>query len=124
MGNLGLSEGAYVVSGIVGFIIGVIVLISWAKIFKKAGKLGIVAIIPFFNLWTYFKIATRNHLLWFILAIIPATTWIAAIAGSFGLAKSFGKGVIFGLLILIFPEVALPVLAFGKAKYVGIERKH
>ena len=123
MGGMELPEGTYVVSAVIGVIITIIVLISWVKIFKKAGKVGIVAIIPFFNLWTYFKIATRNHLLWFILAIIPATSWIAAIAGSFGLAKSFGKGFFFGLMILLFPEFALPVLAFGRSKYVGIERK-
>ena len=109
-----------VIGAIFAGIVTIIVLICWWRIFHKAGKAGILAIIPFVNLWTYFKISTRNYLLWFILAIIPATTVIASIAGCFGLAKAFGKGPLFGLFLFFFPYLALPVLAFGRARYVGI----
>ena len=108
-------------SAIAGIIITVIVIICWWRIFHKAGKPGILAIIPFVNLWTYLKIATRNHLLWFILGIIPVTAWIAWLAGSFGLAKAFGKGFFMGLIIWLFPWLGLLILAFGRAKYQGIK---
>ena len=115
-----LSSVEGIIGAILTVIIAIIVLICWWKIFTKAGKWGIAAIIPFVNLWTYYKIATRWNIIWFILAVIPATSWIAAIAGSFGLAKTFGKGPLFGLLIFFFPYIALPILAFGTARSVGI----
>ena len=114
------SDSTIIASSIASAIVAFIVIICWWRIFHKAGKAGILAIIPFFNLFTYFKIATRNYLLWFILAIIPVTTVVASLAGCFGLAKAFGKGVIFGLLLFFLPVIGLPILAFGRARYHGV----
>jgi len=107
------------IGGFVSLVCVCFIVICWSKIFKKANRAGFWAIIPIANLWVYFKISTRNHILWFILSIIPITTLIAAIAGAFGMAKAFGKGFLFGLLLLFFPIIGLPILAFGSSRYVG-----
>ena len=120
MGSSSSSGSESGFGAFIAFVILVVAIICWWKIFKKAGKAGFWAIIPYANLWTFFKIATRNNILWFILAIIPPTAFIADIAGSFGLAKAFGKGFGFGLLLLFFPWIGLPILAFGKSEYEGI----
>lgn len=115
-----LGAGATTFGGIVSVVCFVIIIISWWKIFKKAGRAGFLSIIPFVNFWVFFKISTRNNILWFILSLIPATTLIGDIAGSFGLAKAFGKGFGFGLLLFFFPIIGLPILAFGQSEYEGI----
>lgn len=56
---------------------------------------------------------------WFALPLGPALLCLV----SFGIARRFGKGRLFGWGLLLLPYVFLPILAFGKAKYSPVELK-
>ena len=92
------------------------IICEW-KIFVKAGEPGWAALIPFYNVWVLVKISCNNNVLWFILFLIGATSPVAAIISSIGLAKSFGKGVGTILLLIFLPIIGWPMLAFGKSEY-------
>jgi hypothetical protein len=53
------------------------------------------------------------------LLLIPFVNIVVLIIVALDLAKVFGKGTGFGIAIILFPFVALPILAFGSAKYQG-----
>lgn len=100
------------VLGIISLVIGVIVVISWWKIFKKAGKNGWEAIIPIYNLITMIEIIEKPmyYIIFFFIPITQLIIWMA-------LVEKFGKPTSFGVLMFFFPFVCLPMLAFGKDTY-------
>ena len=51
--------------------------------------------------------------------LIPFVKFIIAIILLIDLAKSFGKGVGFGIGLLLLPFIFFPILGFGSAKYQG-----
>jgi hypothetical protein len=104
--------------GIIGLIVAVIVIAGLWKIFSKAGKPGWAAIIPIYNLIVLLQIVGRP-LWWIILFLIPFVNFIAAIILYMDLAKSFGKGGLYGILMLILPFIFIPMLGFGSDQYVG-----
>lgn len=102
-------------------IIGVVAVISIAacwKLFSKAGEAGWKSIIPIYNAYILFKIVYGNGLK-FLLLLIPFLNFIVMIALYFRLAKVYGKGAGFGVLLLLFEPIALPILAFGNSEYQG-----
>ena len=100
------------------------IICEW-KLFKKAGKNGWEAIIPYYNLWTHFEISGLPG--W--LAVIPLAGGLTGLShftgalfafeliASISLAKKFNKTTSFGVLLAIFPIICLPMLAFGKDEY-------
>ena len=100
------------------FIIAVIILISYWKIFEKAGRQGWEGIIPFYNSWVMAEIVGKPGWLG-LLTFIPYLGMIVAIYLIYLLAKSFGKGALFALGMLFLPFIFFPILAFGDAKYLG-----
>lgn len=106
-------------------------IIAEVKLFKKAGKAGWEAIVPFYNNWVYVEISGLEWY-WFLLLIATtlasflfgnnsAITSIASLATIFGsfvcnynLAKKFHKEVSFAILMTIFPVVMVPLVAFSK----------
>lgn len=93
------------------------------KIFKKAGREDSwAAFIPIYNMYVYFEIAGRPGW-WTFLGLIPLVggfiAIVTSIIGSIDLAKSFGKGAGYGLLLAFVPIIAYPMLAFGDAQYRG-----
>jgi hypothetical protein len=88
------------------------------KVFSKAKQPGWAVLVPIYNLYVTMKVVGRPWW-WMLLLLIPLVNIVIAIVISNDLAKSFGKGVGYTLLILFFPFVAFPVLGFGDAKYVG-----
>lgn len=113
---------------VVFLIIAVIMIISMWKIFEKAGRPGWAALIPIYNYWVLAEISGYPGWLALVVLIawIPVVGFIAALAVSvivsIGLAKAFGKDPIWALLIIFLPIIALPILAFGKDKYVGPQK--
>jgi hypothetical protein len=88
------------------------------KVFEKAGKPGWAAIIPFYNIWIMLEIIGRPGW-WLLLYFIPVVNILVGWLVFLELASAFGKGIGFGIgLILLFPIFIL-LLGFGDAQYVG-----
>lgn len=126
----------------------VLMLIARWNIFVKAGADGWKALIPICHLHTQLKFTWRPRLLcWYYLLplIIAGTLWVwfwpeigpwlwgtnlallvsvvalvyLQIKLRYKLARSFGRGGGFTLGLLFLPLIFLPVLAFGRARYLG-----
>jgi hypothetical protein len=88
------------------------------KIFTKAGQPGWAAIIPIYNWYIFCKIVGRPGW-WVILLFIPFVNFIVGIILCIDLAKSFGKGVGFGIGLILLGVIFFPILGFGSAQYQG-----
>lgn len=98
--------------------IGIFVLAAMWKVFTKAGEPGWAAIIPIYNMIVMLRIIGRP-LWWIVLFFIPLINFIVAIVVYIDLAKSFGKGVGFGLGLVFLQFIFFPILGFGDARYIG-----
>lgn len=94
-----------------------IVAALW-KVFEKAGKPGWAAIVPIYNIIVMLEIIGRP-LWWIVLLLIPIVNFVVAIIVYIDLAKSFGKGVGFGIGLLFLGIIFFPILGFGDAQYEG-----
>lgn len=56
---------------------------------------------------------------WLLLLLIPLVNIILVIVIYNDLAKSFGKGLGYTLLLLFLPFIGVPMLGFGDAQYQG-----
>ncbi len=98
------------------FVLLVLIIISWWKVFTKAGKPGWASIIPIYNIIVLLDIVKRP-VWWLILLLIPIVNIVIGIIVIFDLAKAFGKGTGFALGLLFLGIIFLPILAFGDAQY-------
>jgi len=96
----------------------ILIIAACWKVFTKAGQPGWAAIIPLYNIYIWCKIVGRPGW-WVILMIIPFVNFIVGIILSIDLAKSFGKGVGFGLGLAFLGVIFWPILGFGSAQYQG-----
>jgi hypothetical protein len=108
----------------------VLVVIGLWKTFIKAGHPGWAAIIPFYNIYIWVQIAGRPTW-WFwvilvgaLLGWIPIIGWILIIAIwvmslflALDVAKNFGQGTGFGILLWLFSGIMYLVLGFGDYQY-------
>lgn len=124
--------GAFsVVLGIIVIALAVFMIITYVKLFKKAGKPGWAAIVPYYNAWILNEIA-EAHWIWFIVFIVAsagvssnggfssscsALLVIVDLIVSINIAKKFGKSAGFGVLCALLPFIGYPILAFGDAEY-------
>jgi hypothetical protein len=95
----------------------VLIIAGWI-IFTKAGEAGWKVLIPFYNYYVVLRIVGRPGW-WLILYFIPIVNWVIGIIVALDLAKSFGRGVGFGLGLAFLGFIFAPILAFGSATYVG-----
>src|SRR5947199_1586724 len=105
-------------SMIVGLLIALLLIVAMWKVFTKAGQPGWASIIPIYNLYIWCKIVGRPAW-WIILMLIPFVNIIVGIVLCIDMAKSFGKGVGFGIGLAFLGIIFLPILGFGSAKYQG-----
>ena len=99
-------------------VFGVISIVSYWKIFEKAGKPGWAAIIPIYSTIVLLEII-KKPLWWLLLLLIPGVNLIFAIWATNLLSKSFGKNEGFTIGLLLLPIIFLPILAFDKsAQYI------
>ncbi len=100
----------------------ILMIVSYWKVFQKAGKQGWEAIVPIYNLIVLMQIS-KTPLWMLVLVFIPIINFIGApivmIAISLNMAKVFGKDTVFGILLIIFPYIMYPILAFGPDQYIG-----
>lgn len=93
----------------------VLMIAAWWRVFTKAGQPGWAAIVPILNLYILCKVARMSG--WWVLAcFIPLVNLIAFIIISVNVAKRFGKGVLFGIGLLLLPFIFYPILAWGDAQ--------
>ena len=141
--GVGLLVGATaVVLGVLGVIWYFVSSIGFFKVYQKAGEAGWKAFIPVLRMYPRFKMAWCTRMFWiymvlyaamsllgnmeeqgFVLSIISlvvaAAVFVIAFKLDLRLAKSFGKGTGFGVLLFFFPFIVSLILGFGKAEYVG-----
>jgi len=106
--------------GIVILTIAIIQIVSAWVVYEKAGKPGWAAIVPIYNFWVLAEVADRpgwwglnlcfSGIIPFVGPIIQTVFWIVI---SVGVARTFNRGVLFGLGLFLLPFVFYPILAFG-----------
>ncbi len=106
--------------------IGIVIIISMFKIFKKAGEKAWKAFIPVYNLITLYKISgiSPYFLLILLLFLIPQIRGIAFILYNIievtqevYLCNKFKKSIPFIICMIFFNYICYPILAFGKSEY-------
>jgi len=109
--ELGLIQ--IIIFSVIGLTV-LLVWMSWFRIFSKAGQSGWKALVPFFNIFIFTKIAKKP--IWWIIIylIIP----IGYILSALEVSKLFGKKLVFSIGLILLPMVFFPLLAFGKAEYI------
>jgi len=102
---------------ILSLIIVIISIISLMKIFKKAGKPGIYAIIPIYNIIVMCQII-KMSLVQILLILIPFIgPLIFTCFYNVKLAKAFGKSTGFAVGLIFLNVIFMPILAFSDVKY-------
>lgn len=96
----------------------VLLLISQWKVFSKAGQPGWASLIPIYNFYIMLKIGGKPGW-WLILMFIPLINIIFLIWTTNMISKSFGKSEGFTVGLVTFGFIFWPILAFGKAQYLG-----
>ena len=98
-------------------LIALMIVAMWI-LFKKAGKPGWAAVVPFYDQYTLYEITWGNG--WrFLMLLIPIYNIVLAILTYIRLAKAFGKDEGYAVGLVFLPQVFVPMLAFGSAAYHG-----
>jgi len=105
------------------FVVWVVSAVGLWKIFEKAGKPGWGAFIPIYNLILWLEIVRRPGWWIILIYIVPIANIICLFIVIFDLAKSYGKGVGYGLGLLFLPLIFFPMLGFSDAVYTPLERE-
>jgi hypothetical protein len=110
--------------GIILFIIfalaiSIFLIVSYWKVFVKAGQPGWGVLIPIYNIYLFLVIAGRPGW-WIILYLIPLVNIVIGIIVNIDIAKNFGKDTAFGLGLVFLGFIFYPILAFGSATYQKI----
>ncbi len=113
-----LLGGAFVAFMMFAFTIGIICIIAMWKVFEKAGEEGWKCLIPIYNAVVLLKFVGKPWW-WLFLFIIPVVNWIFIIWTYNMLSKSFGKDEAFTVGLVLLGFIFIPILGFGKAKYLG-----
>ena len=112
----GLTLGIFIFSSIIGLI----AIISYAKIFKKAGKPWWASIVPIYNTIVMIEIAKLP--MWYIaLFFVPIANIYAIFKINIEIAKNFGKDAGFGIGMTLLSIIFIPLLAFSDNVYDGTE---
>ena len=93
-------------------------IVSYWKVFEKAGQPGWGVLIPIYNILLLLKIAGKPGW-WILLYLIPLVNIVIGIIVCIDIAKNFGKDAGFGLGLAFLGIIFYPILAFGSAQYLG-----
>ena len=91
-------------------------IVSFWKVFVKAGQPGWGIFIPIYNIYLLLMIAGKPGW-WLILYLIPLVNIVIGILVAIDIAKNFGKDSTFGLGLVFLGFIFYPILAFGSATY-------
>ena len=92
-------------------------VIAICFIFKKAGIEPLLALIPFYNVYLFNKIAGLKPLL-FILLFIPYANFIYICFLDYKATRAFGKSPFFSVLTVLCPFLFFNILAYDDSKYI------
>jgi len=109
-----------IISLVIFLAITFVVIISFYKLFEKAGKPGWAAIVPIYNFIVMLEIA-KKPIWWIVLLIVPIVNFIILILVLISFLKAYGKeGIVDILLALFVGVIYFPMIAFSDStKYVG-----
>ncbi|MEJ5260155.1 MAG: DUF5684 domain-containing protein [Anaerohalosphaeraceae bacterium] len=109
---------------IVLLLLGLATVISMTVVFDKAGEPGWAAFVPIYNTVVLARIGGKPEWLGFLCAV---SFWIPRIGSpvhllfllylSVSVAKTFGKGTLFGFGLVFLPFIFFPILAFSESAY-------
>lgn len=120
--NNGPLMGMFMGISIFSLIISLIIIISYWKIFKKAGQPGVASIIPIYNIIVMIKVA-KLPLWYLILFFIPIANIYALFKIYIEIAKKYGKSTGFGIGMALVPIIFVPMLAFSDNVYDEIKEE-
>lgn len=84
--------------------------------FKKTRNKGWIAFIPFYNICTLIKDVFGSYL-YSLLLLIPLGNIVFMYILLYKLGKAFDKSDSYSVLLMLFPTVIWPLLAFDSSKY-------
>jgi hypothetical protein len=97
-------------------VFGLIILASMARVFRKAGRSGWAAFVPFYNLVVLLQIADRPAW-WVLFTPVPVVNIVLGARLGIALAKRFDRGRMFGLGLFFLGPLFFPLLAFSNLRY-------
>lgn len=104
------SSLLFAMAVLAGFLL-LAILVSLMRIYKKAGKPSISAIVPIWSQVVLFQIVDKPW--WYLfLLLIPIANIVILIQAYILLAKKFGKGVGFAIAMCFLPMIFIPLLSF------------
>lgn len=104
------------------FIVIIIVLVSMWGIEKKIRNKGWIALIPIYNIGCLSK-DILGSFWFFLLSFIPGVNVIFLFILLYSLGKSFGKSNSYCILMMFFPTILCPLLAFDDSSYKKVQKK-
>ena len=110
----------YIIYMVLVLAVSVVQIIGMWKTFKKAGKQGWEAIVPFYNVWTLFEISGYPGAYMFFIFIPcagPIIYLVFEIMAAISLSKKFNKSGGFAALLILVPVVGYCILGFGNDEY-------
>ncbi|OLR94160.1 DUF5684 domain-containing protein [Actinokineospora bangkokensis] len=110
--------GIFIAVMLISLVFAVIGVIALWKVFTKAGEPGWAAIVPIYNTVVLLKIAGKPWW-WLFLFLIPVANIVFLVLTYAGVARAFGRGTGFVVLMVFLPFIAFLVLGFGDSRYVG-----
>lgn len=122
----GILAGMLAIFVIVGIAFYLFIGFCLGRLFQKAGKPLWAGFVPIYNIVVVLELVGRPiwWLALFLVGFIPIVGTIAVVILSaiiwIDFAKSYGKDVVWGLLLTFLSIIALPIMAFSNdVNYVG-----
>jgi len=121
--SMGAAIGALMAIILIpAIVISIVMIISYWRIFEKAGKPGWASLVPIYNIIVLLEIVGKP-MWWLILILFPCTAWIFGIWTINLLSKSFGQSEGFTVGLVLLGIIFYPILAFGNYQYLGPSAK-
>jgi len=109
--------GIYAVMLCVVTVMLVLRFIAFWRIYKKFGRPGWAAIVPFYNRYVLFDI-TFGKGIYFLFTFIPIVGVVFTVITNYKLCRKLGKGIGFFIGTLLLPEIFYLILAFDGSRPV------
>ena len=114
-----MDNSVSIIYSLVVVAVTILLIAGWWKLYEKAGEAGWKSLIPFYNMFVFFRIAGRNGWV-FLLLLVPFVNVVVSIVVAIDMAKHFGKSGAYGVFLLwLLPFIGALDLGFGQATYLG-----